>query len=379
MTCSEDQIESLRLYRTENVGPVVYRQLLDKFKTPQRALKEVSKLAQYGGRKGPLTPPKRADIEKEIAALEKIGGKFIFTDSQDYPPLFKHVSDAPPIFSCLKYSHLLSQPQIAIVGARNASSQARKLAENFAYTLSHKHAYVITSGMARGVDTAAHQGALRDDEGATIAVLASGIDQIYPRENQELYERIAQQGCIISEAPFASAAQARHFPRRNRIISALSIGVLVVEAALNSGSLITARLAGEQGREVFAVPGSPLDARCRGCNSLLRDGAVLTETPDDIVEHLNRQLNFSETWQREYQELPLLTASSVDEISDKLRHVVLNLLSPSATDIDSIIRDSKANVESVMTVLMELELAGRVERHPGHRVALTWDNMSATF
>ncbi len=263
----------------------------------------------------------------------------------------------------------MNKAQISIVGARNASSQAQKLSYEFAKALGQKHHYIVTSGLARGIDKAAHEGSLPT---GTIAVVAGGIDSIYPPENQKLYEEIKNQGCIIAEAPFGIAPMARHFPRRNRLIAGISHGILVIEAAFKSGSLITARLAAEYGRDVFAVPGSPLDPRSRGCNGLLRDGAVLTETPEDIINYINQHIITDS--------MPDLFDSftspepAPENISQTLRTKILKLLSPSPCDIDSLIRDSEADTSQAITVLMELELAGKAERLPGNRIALSLES-----
>lgn len=380
MTYDSNQIDQLQLFRTKNVGPVIYRQLLRKFGTAAKAMEALGPLSRQGGRTKALKAVSRTQILSEIVELDKIGGRFIFENSEHYPDVLRNISDAPPVIACLGHHHLLSKPQIAIVGARNASSQAQKLAYEFAKDLGRKHGYVISSGMARGIDKAAHEGAM---DSGTIAVVAGGIDSIYPTENKALYEEIKAQGCIIAEAPFGVSPLARHFPRRNRLIAGLSFGILVIEAALKSGSLITARLAADYGREVFAVPGSPLDARSRGCNGLLRDGAILAETPDDIIGHLT-QYNISEP----YNMGDLFTDSMLSDIeeesiSEDLRKRVLGLLSPSPCHIDDIIRDSEARTSEVITVLMELELAGKTERLPGNRVSFSlefsWQDNEAIF
>ena len=260
----------------------------------------------------------------------------------------------------------MSTAAFGIVGARNASINGRKLAEKFARELAAR-GFLVVSGMARGIDTAAHAGALED---GTAAVMAGGMDVIYPPQNKDLYEAIREQGLILTEMPPGTQPQARHFPRRNRIISGLSLGVLVVEAAPKSGSLITARMAGEQGREVFAVPGSPLDPRAQGCNRLIRDGAYLTESADDVMEVLSSlpRTLFQEPQGDLFGPAPAANPPA-DEVEIAYREV-LALLGPSPVTVDELVRQCQLSSALVSLVLLELELAGRLDRQPGGRVAL---------
>ncbi len=378
MTYTNDQINQLQLFRTENIGPATFRQLIRKYGNSTSAIEALGPLSQQGGRKKPLKAITRNKILEEITLLDKIGGEFIFMDSEHYPNSLKNISDAPPVFAYLGHKHLLHKPQIAIVGARNASSQAQKLSFEFAKALGERHDFIITSGLARGIDKSAHQGAIKT---GTIAVVAGGIDSIYPPENEKLYEEIKACGCIIAEAPFGIAPLARHFPRRNRLIAGISHGILVIEAAFKSGSLITARLAGEYGRDVFAVPGSPLDPRSRGCNALLKDGAIITETPEDIVNYLNQHI-ITESMPDLFEDFAAPEPKN-ENISKDLRKKILQLLSPSPCDIDSLIRDCEADTSQAITVLMELELAGKAERLPGNRIALSleasWQENTVPF
>lgn len=277
-----EKLDWLRLIRTENVGPVTFYQLLRRFGSAAAALEALPGLARTGGRRAPLALFPRAAAERELARLAEAGARLLAWGEPDYPEALAAVDDAPPLVALRGRAELLHRPIIAIVGARNASANGRRLARDFAGELG-RHGFCIASGLARGIDAAAHTGALAI---GTVAVLAGGVDIVYPEENAELYAAIAEHGAVIAEPAIGTEPQARHFPRRNRIISGLSLGVLVVEAAARSGSLITARFALEQGREVFAVPGSPLDPRCRGSNDLIRRGATLAETIDDILPQL---------------------------------------------------------------------------------------------
>jgi DNA processing protein len=269
---------------------------------------------------------------------------------------------------------LLSRPALAVVGARNASANGRRLARELAGELG-RHGYLIASGLARGIDAAAHLGALAS---GTVAVLAGGVDIVYPPENQELYDAIVEHGTIIAEPAFGTVPQARHFPRRNRIISGLSLGILVVEAAARSGSLITARFALDQGREVFAVPGSPLDPRCRGTNDLIRRGATLTESIDDILQQLPTLSPGVAHRRPTAAELPAslgpagaeTPAQTLGESRDSARTRITECLGPTPVAVDELVRQCHLSPAMVVTILLELELAGRLERHPGNQVSL---------
>jgi DNA processing protein len=301
-----------------------------------------------------------------------------------YPAMLAAVEDAPPVLTVLGRLELLTAPTVAVVGARNASANGRRPARELAAGLGEA-GIVVASGMARGIDAAAHLGALAS---GTVAVLAGGADIIYPEENRGLYDAMRQNGAILAELPLHAEPQARHFPRRNRIISGLALGVVVVEAAAKSGSLITARYALEQGREVFAVPGSPLDPRCRGCNDLLRNGATLTENAGDVIEPLGPILQgrasplrmalpapkgpapkgraFEEPFAAPFSAPALPAPISDDDALDLL----LEHLSPTPVAVDELVRQCQMSAASIATLLLELELAGRIERHPGNLVSL---------
>jgi DNA processing protein len=277
-----DALDRLRLARTDGVGPQTYRRALARFGSAAAALKA---LPRYPAPRGgpPLSPPPEAEVARELEAVARLGGRFLFLGEPDYPPLLALTEDAPPAIAVLGDPAVLAATQVALVGARNASAAGRRIAEELAEALAGA-GIVVTSGLAPGVDAAAHEGALRS--GRTVAVVAGGLDQPYPPEHAALQARIAASGAVVAEAPLGTTPLARHFPRRNRIVAGLALGVVVVEAAQRSGSLITARLALEAGRELFAVPGSPLDPRCRGSNDLIRQGAHLTEGIDDILPNL---------------------------------------------------------------------------------------------
>jgi DNA processing protein len=360
---STDLVDALRLARTEGVGPVAWRRLLARFGTAATALAELPRLARAGGRDAPPHTPTPAEVEREIAAVEKLGGRFLVLGEPPYPALLATADDAPPLLACLGDTGILGRRAVAIVGSRNASSNGQRFAEMLAADLA-KSGIIVVSGLARGIDTAAHEGALV--HGTTIACVAGGLDITYPPENAALQARIAERGAVLAEAPLGTAPLGRAFPRRNRIIAAISLGTVVVEAALRSGSLLTARMAVEANREVFAVPGSPLDPRARGTNGLLREGAHLVETAEDVLRELPAELpppaprGLSEpvpSW-----EDPALHA--------KIRPQLLELISPSPTPVDDLIRRCQVSPAVVMAVLLELEVAGRTEMLPGNRVAL---------
>jgi DNA processing protein len=311
------------------------------------------------------------DVETELAEAAKLGARHLFLGEPDYPPALAAIEDAPPCILVLGDAQRLAQPCVAIVGARNASGNGQKLARELAHGLAAA-GWCVVSGLARGIDGAAHQGAVAagPDKAGTIAVVAGGVDNIYPQENAALRERILKDGLVVSEMPPGFKPRDIHFPRRNRIISGLSKGVVVVEAALRSGSLITARMAGEQGREVMAVPGSPLDPRCRGANRLIREGAALIEDADQILEILTGLRHQSIEVERPLSEIdqPIDFAAEMDV--DKTRRDVLERLGPSPIAVDELLRQCQSSPPVIGQVLLELDLAGRLERHPGNRVSL---------
>jgi len=355
-----ERLAWLRLARTENVGPVTFRNLIARFGSAAAALEQLPHMAQRGGARN-FTLPGEDEAACELDALEKLGGRMIASCEADYPRGLAALEAPPPALSVLGHPHLLQKEMIAIVGARNASALARKFADTLARELGFA-GLVVVSGMARGIDASAHDAALAV---GTVAVVAGGVDVIYPPENEKLYAAIKNQGAVVSEMRLGEAPQARHFPRRNRIISGLARGVVVVEAAEKSGSLITAQYAVDQGREVFAVPGSPLDPRAKGANRLIRQGATLTESADDILSVLSPMLGvgFGEP---DAPPPPSPTAS--DAQADRIRAAVEEALGPAPVEIDELIRQTRAPAAAVLTVLLELELAGRCVRQPGNRV-----------
>lgn len=365
-----ERLAALRLIRSENVGPITYRQLLARCGSAEAALDALPELARQGGRRRGLKLYSQGEAERETEALEQIGARLLVLGEADYPEALAALPEAPPVLSALGPGSLVAQRLFALVGARNASANGQRLAERIARDLGQA-GFTVVSGLARGIDAAAHRGSLAS---GTAAVLAGGIDVVYPPQNQELYASIAAQGLILSEMPPGLQPQARHFPRRNRIISGLCEGVLVVEAAPRSGSLITARLAGEQGREVFAIPGSPLDPRARGCNDLLRQGAVLTESAEDIVDALSGQIRRSfapSSFPAEAaMEVPESVAESGLEVAESAASQIEALLGPGAVTVDELVRRCQLSPAVVSLALLELELAGRLERQPGNRISL---------
>jgi len=360
-----ERTDWLRLIRSENVGPITFFHMLAHYGSAGAALEALPALAGRGGKRKIKICPKDV-AERELARIEKIGAVLIAHGEPDYPRALAAIEDAPPLIARLGDADLLERPMVAIVGARNASANGRRLASQLAADLGSAGVTVI-SGLARGIDTAAHTGALAS---GTVAVVAGGIDVVYPKENQTLYEDILARGVVLAESPPGTEPIARHFPRRNRLISGLSLGVVVVEAAPRSGSLITARMALEQGREVFAVPGSPLDPRARGTNNLIRQGATLTETAEDILQAVSKQMirplaePAGSTFKASSDGPP-----SPDGL-DAARKNIVELLSPTPAAVDELIRECQVSAALVAVVLLELELAGRIERHPGGRVSL---------
>lgn len=350
----------IRLLRSPNIGPVSYRQLLARFGTAGAALDALPDLASRGG--APYRPASVQSIEREVAAVRKAGARYLFHDQPDYPALLTELDSAPPILTCCGRLELASAPCVALVGARNASAAAVKLARDFAGALAGA-GFTVVSGLARGIDGAAHEGAFP----RTIGVIASGIDIAYPPQHTQLQERIAAEGLLIAEQPPGTEPRGRHFPSRNRIIAGLAVGTVVVEAAPQSGSLITARLAGEAGREVMAIPGSPLDPRSSGCNQLIREGAVLVQTPDEVVELLQGFTGEARSRFRvtdnpgafDYAELARLDWG---EARADLSGDIASLLTNAPVGIDELIRQSGAGAAQVHMALLELELAGALVR-----------------
>lgn len=383
-----ERIDWLQLIRSENVGPVTFHHLLGRFGSARAALEALPELAKRGGRARPIRIASRSAAERELAELAKIGARLIARGEADYPAPLAAISDAPPLIAVRGRVELLAQTMIALVGTRNASTNGRRFAAMLARDIGAK-GFVVASGLARGIDAAAHEGAI---ETGTVAVVAGGVDVVYPRENQALTARIAAEGAIVAEQPFGLQPQARHFPHRNRLISGLSRAVVVIEAALRSGSLITARLAAEQGREVLAVPGSPLDPRARGSNSLIKDGAWLVESVEDVLAALGplgspagpRRAAVTPSPQPSPPQTagtpsgkpgpggggvpPGTGADEAGLAADRAK--VLELLGYSPATVDELGRRAHLSPAVLAALLLELELAGRVERHSGGQISL---------
>ncbi len=359
-----ERLAWLRLIRSDNVGPITFAQLLARFGSAEAALDGLPALAERAGRRVRIASV--ADCRREMDAVAAMGGTLLTTADPAYPAPLRHIDGAPPVITVRGDAGALAGPTVAIVGARNASVNGRKFAGMLARRLGES-GFAVASGLARGIDGAAHEAALAT---GTIAAMAGGTNIVYPPEHVGLADRIASTpgSAIVTEMPLGWTPRARDFPRRNRIVSGLSLGVVIIEAAQRSGSLITARLAGEQGRVVFAVPGSPLDPRTEGSNRLLKDGAVLVTDADDIVSVLAPMLDRPPPAPLPFREDGSDPIAS--EAEDGERRVLLEALGPSPVEIDDIIRHTRLPAATVQLILLELDLAGRLERHPGQRVSL---------
>ncbi len=349
-----ERFARLRLARTDQIGPVTFRQLLERFGSAGRALEALPDLTRRGGTHGHAIPPVD-DIAAEMEAGERIGARLIVLGDADYPDMLAAVDPPPPLLWVLGDVSLMARPCIAVVGARIASAGGQRIARGLSQQLGEA-GHVVVSGLARGIDAAAHAGALPT---GTVAVLGGGVDDVYPPDNADLYAQIVDRGCVVSESRIGARAQAKDFPRRNRIISGLSRGVIVIEAELKSGSLITARLAAEQGRDVFAVPGSPLDPRSQGPNELLRQGAILCEGLEDVERAFNTLRTLREP----------SPANPFDGVPDDVEAAVIEqvaaLLSPTPTPRDELARALGLPIGTVAAALLELNLMGRAELLPG--------------
>jgi DNA processing protein len=359
---AEDRIARLRLIRSDNIGPVTYSQLLARFGSAAAALAAIPELAARGGGRTPRLAT-RAAVEREMERVEGLGARYLFLGQGLYPRLLAEIESAPPALVVKGHLSLLDRPGVAMVGARNASAAACRFARMLAQKLGEEGA-VVVSGLARGIDTAAHDGSI---DAGTIAVVAGGIDIFYPPENEARQRAIAERGLLIAEQPPGTEPRARHFPYRNRIIAGLAYGTVVVEAAPNSGSLITARCATEAGREVMAVPGSPLDPRAQGCNQLIREGATLVQNAEDVMEAI------SPIGTRPFRETGAGYSAPIETTAadERARLAITGLLNGTPVPIDELIRQAALAPATVQTVLLELELAGRLERHAGGRVSLS--------
>ena len=358
-----ERLSALRLARSDGVGPVTFADLMQRFSSPAEALEALPDLARRAGRAGPLPIATAADAEAEIEAGEALGARLHILGETGYPAQLAATDGAPPVLWTRGRRDLTEAASVAVVGARIASAAGRRFARDLARDLGEA-GFVIVSGMARGIDGAAHEGSLAT---GAVAVLAGGVDDIYPAEHRDLYERLIDDGAVVSERPPGQKARTQDFIRRNRIISGLARAVVVVEAELRSGSLTTARLAGEQGREVLAVPGSPLDPRARGANDLIRNGAALCEGPEDVLRALGtfrRLMEPAATVWAGAPSPPAETASRAED-ADALRERLAALLSPTPVSRDELVRAANGPAPAVFAALMELSLAGRAEMLSG--------------
>ena len=361
----------LRLIRTPNVGPATFRDLINRFGSAEAALEILPELVISGGAGRTVRIPSASEAEAELQVAERAGARFVGIGEPDYPPLLKRMDNPPPLLAIKGTAAIFSLPPVAIVGARNASLAGIKMARMLAAELG-RQGYSVISGLARGIDTAAHQGSLTT---GTVAALAGGLDRPYPPENIDLCNEIAERGgATVSEMPFGWEPRAQDFPRRNRIISGLALGLVVVEAAKRSGSLISARLAGEMGRLVFAVPGSPLDPRAAGANGLLKEGAILVTEAADIIEAIAPLSGGgSIPLPPSFNEPPDFSATPPTGDSDRER--VVEALGPTPVGIDELIRHTRLHPAQIFMILLELDLAGRLERHSGGSVSLVLADM----
>jgi DNA processing protein len=357
------RLDWLRLIRSSNVGPITFRTLINRYGSARAALEALPSLAQRGGASKPIRICSVADAERELETSRQRGISLIALSEPDYPARLRMIDDAPPLIGVRGKASVLTSHMIALVGSRNASAAGVKFAERIAHELGAA-GFIIVSGLARGIDAGAHRATVAS---GTVAVLAAGHDHIYPAENAPLLERILLDGAAITEMPLGWQPRAADFPRRNRLISGLSVGVIIVEAAQRSGSLITARMAAEQGREVFAVPGSPLDPRAEGTNGLLKQGATLCTEAADVLAVVRPILG--QHVGSGFEE-PSGDPQAGGEPPDDQRQRIISLLGPAPVSVDDLVRLSQSSPATVRIVLLELELAGRLERHGGGLVSL---------
>lgn len=376
MLSEQQKKEWMQLAFSENVGPITFHNLLSFFGSPKEALAHVDEFARRGGRTREIKIADERQVDEQLKLAEEFDTQIIVSGEKEYPRLLKKTTDMAPVLFARGHFVLTQKNAIAMVGTRNASLNGRSFARRLSLDLAQKD-YVVVSGMAKGIDTAAHEGALAADVGVggTIAVVGTPLNEVYPAENEALFKEICNRGCVISELPFGSPTSPQNFPRRNRIISGLSKGVCVIEAQGKSGSLITARLAKEQERLLFAVPGFPLDARSEGPNKLIKQGAILVENASDILyelEDLTKQHHFNEPDAFEEVIIPSYPSVSDNEL-DKARKIIVDSLSSQPTGVDELIRGTDLTAQIVNIILVELELAGRIERHAGNRISLLFD------
>jgi DNA processing protein len=360
------RIAWLRLIRTPNVGPATFRDLINRFGSADAAIEELPALMRNAGSSPPRIPTiEAAEAEMEVAARHD--ARFVCIGEDDYPRLLREIDYPPPLLAVKGNAAVFALPALAIVGARNASLAGIKMARKLASVVG-KEGYAIVSGLARGIDTAAHEGSLTT---GTIGVLAGGLDRPYPPENIGLGEQMLETGAVISEMPFGWEPRAQDFPRRNRLVAGSALGLVVVEAAQRSGSLISARLANEMGRIVFAVPGSPLDPRAEGANRLLKDGAILVTGAEDVLDALAPLTLVEPPHRLDAEEPPDFSETPPPALSD--REMLVEALGPVPTGVDELIRHTGLHPAKVFMILLELDLAGLLERHPGGAVSFLPD------
>ncbi|MFT3966971.1 MAG: DNA-processing protein DprA [Sphingobium sp.] len=360
----QDRLDRLRLIRSPNVGPVAWRQLIARYGSAGQALLAIPALAARGGARAFRIADERM-VAAEWQSVQRLGGRHVFLGDADYPALLEEANAAPPVLMAMGSLALEGRPIVAMVGARNASAAACRFARQLAQDMGARGGITV-SGLARGIDTAAHMGSLAT---GTVAVIACGLDRIFPPENAALQERIAAEGLLLTEHPPGTDPLARHFPARNRIIAWMAQGTVVVEAAPRSGSLLTARLAAEEGREVMAVPGFPLDPRAQGCNGLIREGATLVQSAEDILESIGR-VGGHVGGGLLRQPASGYAGPPPADVDEKERRRIVALLSMAPVAVDEVIRLSGCAPGPVQTALLELEIAGRLQRHAGGRVSL---------
>lgn len=380
MMSFDEKCAHIQLIHTPTIGVLTYNNLIGSFDSARAALHALPDIAKNSSRKKPLSIFPKNSAEAIIEKIEQFGATIIMRGDPYYPQPLSFIEDAPVYLSAKGRLDLLDKPSFAIVGARGASMAAKKLTENLAHEIGAA-GYAITSGLARGIDRHAHLGAMGT---GTIGVVAGGIDVVYPHDNRDIHERMFDDGLVLSEHPIATKPRAQDFPRRNRIVSGLSLGTLIVEATLRSGSLITARLAAEQGREVFAVPGFPMEQRAAGPNKLLRDGATLVERADDIlnvIRHLHdirpsQPKHKKQASLFQYAEPNKVTAPQTDTIKTSYKHPandlkteILDATSITATDIDLILRTIGCDSKTGLSAILDLELSGEITRHPGNKIS----------
>ncbi|MDR2681465.1 MAG: DNA-processing protein DprA [Holosporaceae bacterium] len=365
MLSEKEKLARLQIVRSGSIGPSLFWNLINLYGSGEKALKALPILSKSSTK--PLEICSDEKIEQELENLKKIGAELIFFEDELYPPLLRTLPDPPPLLTFLgqkeKALKFFQKNIISVVGSRNSSIHARKFCTSLCEKLSDEDV-IIVSGMARGIDTCAHIGSLKN---GTVAILAGGINVIYLQENAKLYEEIAKNGCIFTEMPYNTAMQPQLFPRRNRIIAGISSGTAVIEAAEQSGSLITARFALEYNRDVFAVPGFPLDPRSIGCNNLLKDGAILVQNSQDILDHLKNRKIIQQTL---FEERPIFAAKIFNGDLEKTRKKILESLNTVPVTIDELISSIRIHPQEVLTALMELELANKISRLHGQRVCL---------